>query len=173
MNISNTDISPIKILSILYVLLMSNILFTKINKHLIEYLQSNVLAKHILGFITIIVLITLVYKNVDYRELLFYSIITYILFVLSTKSTYQINIIILGLLFILYIYNYFTDDKIKNFNLSQINVVDKNNLISKLKIKKNHGLILFAGAVIIGSLLYDSKKYEQYKNNYSLLVFVS
>lgn len=173
MNISNTDISPIKILSILYVLLMSNILFTKINKHLIEYLQSNVLAKHILGFITIIVLITLVYKNVDYRELLFYSIITYILFVLSTKSTYQINIIILGLLFILYIYNYFTDDKIKNFNLSQINVVDKNNLISKLKIKKNHGLILFAGAVIFGSLLYDSKKYEQYKNNYSLLVFVS
>jgi len=173
MNISNTDISPIKILSILYVLLMSNILFTKINKHLIEYLQSNVLAKHILGFITIIVLITLVYKNVDYRELLFYSIITYILFVLSTKSTYQINIIILGLLFILYIYNYFTDDKIKNLNSSQINIVDKNNLISKLKIKKNHGLILFAGAVIIGSLLYDSKKYEQYKNNYSLLVFVS
>jgi hypothetical protein len=173
MNISNTDISPIKILSILYVLLMSNILFTKINKHLIEYIQSNVLAKHILGFITIIVLITLVYKNIDYRELLFYSIITYILFILSTKCIYQVNIIILGLLFILYIYNYFTNDKIKNLNTSQINITDKNKLISKLKINKNHGLLLFAGAVIIGSLLYDSKKYEQYKNNYSLLVFVS
>ena len=86
---------------------------------------------------------------------------------------YQVNIIVLGLLFVLYVYNYFTDNKMNNIKYSQIDDKDKNKIISKLKIKKNHGLLLFSLAVIAGSLLYDSKKYNQYKNNYSLLVFVS
>ena len=126
MDIFNSNISPIKILSLLYILLMSNILCTKINKHLIEYLHSNAIAKHILGFITIIVLITIVYKNLDIRELLFYSVIIYVLFVLATKCIYQVNIIVLGLLFVLYIYNYFTENKMNNIKYSQIDDKDKN-----------------------------------------------
>lgn len=166
-------ISPIKILSMLYILLMSNLLFTKINKHLIEFINSNSIAKHILCFISIVVLITLIYQNLDIKELIFYAFITYVLFILATKSIFQVNIIILSFLFILYLHDYFTDNKIKNTIDSQINDSDKKNIISKLKIKKNHALILFALAVITGSVLYDSKKYEQYGKKYSLMVFVA
>ncbi len=166
-------ISPIKILSILYILLMSNILFTKLNKHLIEFLNTNTFAKHILTFITIIVLITLVYSHLDISELIFYAVIIFILFILSTKSTYHVNLIILGILFILYMLDYTYTNKISDTVNSQLSYENKKNIISKFKIKKNHSIIFFAIAVVAGALLYDSKKYNQYKDKYSLMVFVS
>ena len=98
MNI-NFDISPIKILMILYLLMLSHGSLIKHNNlsHMIE--NSNII-KHITIFIAIAVIISLIYNGIPVIELLFYSFIIYIVYILSIKLDKK-YVLIFGLLIIM------------------------------------------------------------------------
>lgn len=172
MNI-NLNISPIKILMLFYLLLMSNLITQKINKHIIEKLNNNKNLQHILGIITILVILCLVYDNMNIYDMVIYTFVIYFVFVLSTKLNQNILLFSIMLLILFFLKEYYNNNK--------INLIIKDNSIDgiqkEIKIKQiekeNITLNVIYGLVVIGgALLYDDKKYKQYGGNYTLKKFL-
>ena len=172
MNI-NLNISPIKILMLFYLLLMSNLITQKLNKHIIEKLNNNKLLQHIVGIITILVILCLVYDNMNIYDMVIYTFVIYFVFVLSTKLNQNVLLFSIMLLIIFFLKEYYNNNK--------INLIIKDNSIdgmvkeSKIKQIEKENIILnvIYGLVVIGgALLYDDKKYKQYGGNYTLKKFL-
>ena len=170
-DINLNHISLTKILFIFYLLMMttSNKL---ISKQMQEYINDNRYIQHVLGFLTMIVLITLI-SNVEMRTAIIYALIGYIWFIFSTKLDIHWNIIILILLFVGYMF----ENKI---NLEEQNIRTDNNLTIELKdqlIKDNlNKKNIFVGSIILvtifGTLLYSKKKHVQYGGNYDIFTYM-
>lgn len=172
MNI-NLNISPIKILMLFYLLLMSNLITQKLNKHIIEKLNNNKFLQHILGIITILVILCLVYDNMNIYDMVIYTFVIYFVFVLSTKLNQNVLLFSIMLLILFFLKEYYNNNK--------INLIIKDNSIDgiqkEIKIKQiekeNITLNVIYGLVVIGgALLYDDKKYKQYGGNYTLKKFL-
>ena len=172
MNI-NLNISPIKILMLFYLLLMSNLITQKLNKHIIEKLNNNKILQHILGIITILVILCLVYDNMNIYDMVIYTFVIYFVFVLSTKLNQNVLLFSIMLLILFFLKEYYNNNK--------INLIIKDNSIDgiqkEIKIKQiekeNITLNVIYGLVVIGgALLYDDKKYKQYGGNYTLKKFL-
>lgn len=171
MNI-NITVSPLKILMLLYLLLISNLITTKLNAHLIEHIQSNQILQHIICFSIIIVLFTLIYKDLNLYDLVIYSFITYFIFILSTKLNKNLVFGVLLLLGLFFIKDYYLNQKINLLKLdNNINGIIKEQKIYEIR-KQNISLNVILGLVVIGgALLYDNKKFNQYGSSYSLKTF--
>ena len=106
-------------------------------------------------------------------QLSFYSIIIYILYLLSIKIDKKYVLIFCGLLTVIYFNDYENNKKIyltkKDKN---INSNDKYNIISNINKKNNKILIVFIALTLGLTLLYDDKQYEQHGKNYSILKFL-
>jgi len=172
MNI-NLNISPIKILMLFYLLLMSNLITQKINKHIIEKLNNNKLLQHIVGIITILVILCLVYDNMNIYDMVIYTFVIYFVFVLSTKLNQNVLLFSIMLLILFFLKEYYNNNKI---NLiikdNSIDGIQKEIRIKQIE-KENITLNVIYGLVVIGgALLYDDKKYKQYGGNYTLKKFL-
>lgn len=172
MNI-NLNISPIKILMLFYLLLMSNLITQKINKHIIEKLNNNKLLQHIVGIITILVILCLVYDNMNIYDMVIYTFVIYFVFVLSTKLNQNVLLFSIMLLLLFFLKEYYNNNKI---NLiikdNSIDGIQKEIRIKQIE-KENITLNVIYGLVVIGgALLYDDKKYKQYGGNYTLIKFL-
>ena len=171
MNI-NINVSPLKILMFFYLILMANLLSAKLNAHLIENINNSKILKHILIFSTIMVIITLIYADLNLYDLVIYTFITYFVFILSTKMNKNYIMGLLLILALFYLKNYYNTQKmtviIKDHTINGINKEQK---IEKIK-KENMTLnVIFGLLVVGGALLYDDKKYAQYGGGYSLQQF--
>jgi hypothetical protein len=171
--INENNISVIKILMILYLFIFTNVLSTKINEKIIYKLNQNFILKHIIGLITIGILLSLVY-NLSGLELLKFSILIYFIFLLSTKMSSDLIIITIVILSGLYFYDHFNEKKINQVKSDNIINNDKKNIIlnNKNNIRKNITLFTIV-LVIIGSLLYEDKKVSQYGGSFSLMKFLN
>jgi len=172
MNI-NLNISPIKILMLFYLLLMSNLITQKLNKHIIEKLNNNKLLQHIVGIITILVILCLVYDNMNIYDMVIYTFVIYFVFVLSTKLNQNVLLFSIMLLILFFLKEYYNNNKI---NLiikdNSIDGIQKEIRIKQIE-KENITLNVIYGLVVIGgALLYDDKKYRQYGGNYTLKKFL-
>jgi hypothetical protein len=172
MNI-NLNISPVKILMLFYLLIMSNFITSKLNKHLVEHINNNKIVQHLLIIITILVILCLTYDDLSVYDILIYTFIIYFVFVLSTKLNQNVMYISLLLLFVFFIKEYYNNRKIN------LIIMDKNidGLVKETNIKKiekeNFILNIIYGVVVIGgALLYDNKKYNQYGGDYRLRKFL-
>jgi hypothetical protein len=163
----DSEISPVKILSIMLLIFMTTIFAGNINHHLIEQVNSNKLLKHILIIATVFILITLINPNTDMLEVIIYTALIYILYILSNKMNIKIVYVFLALLLITYIYEYY-QNKNKDLIMRDVNIIDKIERIEKMK-KNNKfiylGLLIIA---IIGSLFYENKKITQKGGDYRL-----
>lgn len=172
MNI-NLNISPIKILVLFYLLLMSNLITQKLNKHIIEKLNNNKILQHILGIITILVILCLVYDNMNIYDIVIYTFVIYFVFVLSTKLNQNVLLFSIMLLVLFFLKEYYNNNKInliiKDENLDGFAKEKKIKQIEKENITLN---VIYGLVVIGGSLLYDDKKYKQYGGNYTLKKFL-
>lgn len=172
MNI-NLNISPLKILMILFLLMLSNGSLIKHN-NFTQVIENNNIVKHITIIITIAVIISLLYNGIPLIELIFYSFILYIIYVLSIKLDKKYVLlfgITLSLLYFIDYYNRHNINLIKNDKNIQSKKKDK--IIEEIN-KKN--IYLFGGFVIIviaGSLTYDNKKHTQYGSGYSMTKFLN
>lgn len=172
MNI-NLNISPIKILMLFYLLLMSNLITQKLNKHIIEKLNNNKILQHILGIITILVILCLVYDNMNIYDMVIYTFIIYFVFVLSTKLNQNVLLFSIMLLILFFLKEYYNNNKInliiKDYSIDGIQKEIKIKQIEKENITLN---VIYGLVVIGGALLYDDKKYKQYGGNYTLKKFL-
>ena len=171
MNI-NINVSPLKVLMFFYLLMISNLLSTKLNAHLIENINNNKILKHILIFSTIMVLLTIIYQDLNLNNLIIYTFIIYFVFILSTKINKNYIIALMILLAIFYLKDYYNKQK-KNiiYRDNNINGNIKEEKIEKINKQNVIMNIIFGLSVISGALLYDNKKYIQYGGNYSLHKF--
>lgn len=163
----DSEISPVKIISILFLIFMTTIFAGNINHHLIEQVNSNKLLKHILIIATIFILITLINPNTDMLEVIVYTALIYILYVLSNKMNIKLVYIFLVLLLIAYIYEYY-QNKQKDLIMRDVNIIDKMERIEKMKKKNKFVYLGFLVIAITGSLFYENKKIIQKGGEYRL-----
>jgi len=121
----NNDISVVKLVMILYLFIFANIISTKINTKIVDRIEQNIIVKHIVGLITVGVLLSLVYNSIPLKDLILYSVIIYVVFLLSTKISK--NYVLLGLLVLVGVYflSTETENRIKSVKKDQsINISD-------------------------------------------------
>jgi hypothetical protein len=172
-SIDRSNVSLAKVLLIFYVLIASTHTEHLMAKQMKQYIDENRLVQHIIGFLTMFILVTLVGGIVDTRSAIFYSLIGYIWFIFSTKLDIQWNIIIMILLFIGYIYE-------NSAEVREKEIMDDPNLSKEKKLEaiqtNNYYKTLIVSSVIlttiVGTLLYSNKKHEQYGGGYDVFTYL-
>jgi hypothetical protein len=161
------DMSIIKVLMLLLILKLGS------DNNLNTVIHNNEIIKHVTIIITISVLISLLYKNMDITQIIFYSLIVYGLYVLTIKIDKKYIIYVGLLITILYFIDYYNKRIIENIKLDKnINSSEKYKLIKKYNKKNNLLLISFIIIVVGGSIIYDDKQFIQHADNYSLKNFL-
>lgn len=148
--------------ALFYMTISTNFIGELYNPELINILHNNYLVKHILGYITLLTFIIFSdSKNLNLIEDFKISIITYILFVMSTKNSPHYFILSILCIFVAFIL-----DKINN-----IYIKDKRN---KETINEIHNYLGTLGVLlIIYSFIKEYTKYKKiYKNNFSFKKFM-
>jgi len=169
----NGDISIIKILMILYLIIFTNTFAIKFSEKLLYKINENIILKHIIGLITISIVLSLLY-SLEGKDLILYSLLIYFVFLLSTKMSSDLLIIVIVLLTGLYLFDYFNDKKINQINNdNNISKDIKNNIITNKKNNKRNITLMTLFIIVCGSLIYENKKVGQYGGSYSLHKFLN
>lgn len=172
-DINSNKTSLAKVLLIFYVLIASELSDNLMAKQMKEYIRDNKYVQHIIGFLTMFILVTLVGGVVDTRSALVYSLVGYIWFIFSTKLDIHWNIIILILLFIGYIYE-------NSMTIREKEILEDPNLTDEQKKEMiendNKYKSWIVGSVIlvtiIGTMFYSHKKSVQYGGGYDIFVYM-
>lgn len=169
----NGDISIVKILMILYLIVFTNTLTVKFSEKLLYKINENIILKHIIGLITIGIILSLIY-SLEGKDLILYSILIYFVFLLSTKMSSDLLIIAIVVLAGLYFFDYFNDKKINQIqNDNNVSNNTKNNIIINKKNNKRNITLMTLFIVVCGSLIYENKKVGQYGGSFCLDKFLN
>ncbi len=172
-NFLNGEVSIIRIIMIIYLFILANTLSSRVSEKIMYKLNERYILKHFIGVITIGILLSLVY-SLNYKDLIFYSLLIYFIFLLSTKISSELIVMIVTILGGLYFYDYFIDSKISQVHNDKIIDNYKKNMIIADKKDKKKNISLFMIAIIIcGSLLYENKKQGQFGGNFSMWRFLN
>lgn len=168
------NVSMIKILLIFYLLIGSSLTQPLLNKQWIKIVDENRLIKHIVGLITMIILVSLCSNNdMSVFNILLYSLIGYTWFIFSTKINIQINIVIILLILFAYFYERNVSNKIHLIeNDKVLDKQQKNILIYDHQKKKSYIFIGLFICTLAGMSIYSHKKEIQYGGGYSLANFL-
>jgi len=169
MNI-NSDISIIKILMLLILIKV----ISMDNSNLSNVIKNNMIAKHITLIITINVLLSIIYKNISLNQMIFYSIIIYIIYLLSIKIDKKYVLIYGLLLTVLYFIDHYNREKINLIKQDKnIDYKKKEDIIRNINKKNNILLISYILLILGTSIMYDDKQFEQHGGNYSILNYIN
>ena len=168
-----TEISLSKSLLVFYLFIASGFTKDLYSGQLKDFIQENRFAQHILGFISMLVIVNFLSGVNNPNQILMYSFLAYIWFILTTKLDLHWNLIIIALLVFGYLYesnligkeeDAATDPSLTKENIKKIKQDNK-------KIKK----IIFASIItvtLIGTCIYLNKKTVQHGGNFDLGTFI-
>ena len=125
-----------KVLLIFYLIIATNFTDNLVSKQLKTYLTENRLAQHIIGFITLFVLLTSMGNIIDTKTAIIYSLIGYIWFILTTKLDIHWNMIVIAILVCGYLFENNLEKKEKD-SLKDNNLTDRD----RYNIDKKHSKI--------------------------------
>ena len=169
--IKNTD-HILKGLFLFIFIISGNYLGELLGCRLIELLNTSILTKHFLGFLTLfITLIISVDLESSIFELFYISIGLYFIFILSSRTTKYINFLILLILIISYIIQLY-NDRLKNKKTKNlINSEEEKHIVY---IKKYNDIIIKVITIllIIGLLIYLGEQKRYYKNTFNYYTFI-
>jgi predicted negative regulator of RcsB-dependent stress response len=149
-------------------LALSTVAPNLMSKQMREFINTNRIAQHIVGFTTVLILIDWKFKQIDFINSIIYALIIYSLFVLSTKMDIHFSILFLILLGFLYYNDRQTDKKIMSLEFDKI--LDKDERDKIVKVFTSNKIFLIVLGLIgltIGTGLYWRKKDGQYGGNFS------
>ena len=166
--------SIIKILLVFYLIMGSSLTQPLLSKQWVTLVQDNRLIQHLLGLITMIILVTLTVKEtVELDKIIFYSLIGYLWFIFSTKMDIQINIIIMIIILMGYFYE--RSIKSKQILIQNDKILSEEQKQIMLHTNDNTKKYIFVGLIgltILGMFMYSNKKDVQYGGGYSLVNFL-
>lgn len=172
-NIIQSTPNLVKVLLIFYIIVASNCTENLLSKQTRELLNNNRYIQHILGFMTLFVLITLIDDQIDTSTALIYTISGYLLFVLSTKLDIHWTIAIVILLFIGYMYQNNIQIRINEIN-NDTSLSAERKLVLLNEIETTNKWII--GSIIVvavlGTIFYTQKKQEQYGGGYDIIKYI-
>ena len=173
LNEQGSGISIIKILLIYYLLNLTSG-SPLLSKQLKDYIENDRLVKHLIGFITVTVLISLFNtKTITNMQIICYAFLCYSWFILSTKLDIHWNIIILISIIIGYLYENMIRNKDIELDNDKVLTNEEKNIIkdqnNTQKEYINWGLVI---ATMIGVYLYSQKKTIQYGGGFNLFKFL-
>lgn len=174
MNVLNQNISLSRALLIFYLILASNFTGDLFSKQLITFFDENRFAQHLIGFIMMLVIIMLIGGINDTYTALFYSLIAYAWFILTTKLDIQWNIIIILIMLFGFLYESKINEKDEKIvNDTNLTVEQKEKIISENSNYKNYIILAILATTIIGTIFYTNKKIEQYGGgSFDLITFL-
>lgn len=154
----------------LYLIQLSSFTSNTVSKQMKDFVYSNRIIQHIINFIFIFILISIMEPNKNLNYLILNTSILYLFYILSTKMDLQFNLLFLIGLLIYYFYN----KELKN----QYNRINKDNDLDNdfkekfnynINWKKNIYSIILISLTILFSYIYFSRKNVQYggKFNYT------
>lgn len=162
-----------KALLLFYLLTAGHYCTSLFGRQVKDFIRSNRAAQHILGYVTMSVIISQLGHEVCTMKLLSYSFLAYSWFVLSTKLDIQISIIIYGVLLL----GFLIEDRLAH----KEQLLEKTQTLSEeelLKVKKTHtkirAILVFIPLVLtlLGTYLYMNKKAHQYNNDFDMYTFL-
>lgn len=169
----DNTISLSKILFLLYIAISSNYASNLMSKQLKDHIENNRITQHIIGIMTLYVLISHIGGISDIQITLKYTIITYLLFLFTTKLDLHFNMAILCCLFVWYLY----ENKINNneYNINNdklLTDVQKKTMINKNTEYKKYFVLSILLITVIGTTLYSSKKEVQYGGGFDIITYM-
>lgn len=169
----NTKITLAKGILLFYLAVGNNFLKNLYPGQLTDVIDKSRLAQHVIGFITMFVLIDLASDTSKLDSTLIYSTIAYLLFVLTTKLDLHWNLAIVILLIAGYLYERRLETKEVNSekdpSLNKGDIMKIHNKNNKIKTTILITLIIITG---IGTYFYHKKKITQYGGNYDNIKFL-
>lgn len=164
----------IKILLIFYLLIGNSALQPLLSKQWNTMIKDNRLIQHLIGFITMLTLVTLMGEGkMDNLTIFAYSMIGYLWFLFSTKLDIHWNVMVMILLIVAYLYENSLLIKENESKLDKVlNEEEKMNIHKKNWSHRNYLLVGILGVTLLGVFLYSQKKEVQYGGGYSMLNFL-
>jgi len=162
----------VKVLLLFYLITASNCTENLLSKQTQQIINDNRYVQHLLGFMTLFVLITLIDDQIDTRTALIYTVIGYVLFVFSTKIDIHYSFVIVMLLFIAYMYD--NSSKIRTNEIKNDDSIPdemKDILLKNSAYIDSTILWIIIGIVIVGTFFYSQKKQEQYGGGYDVFTY--
>lgn len=139
---------------------------------LIKLLNESMIIKHILGLLTLF--LTLAF-TIDLNTSLFtlfkISVVLYIIFILSSKTTKYINYLIIFIFIISFIVQLYKDRLKRKLEMSIINTNEKLHL-EYIEKYNNYILKLIIGLIIIGVLIYIGEQKRSYNEDFNYYTFL-
>lgn len=165
------NINIFKLLTVFYLLQLSNYTKPLISKQLKEFLLENRIAQHIVNYCLLLVIFILTYPH-DLSKNILYSSFAYILFIMTTKMELHMNLIILLLLLAGFIYeNNYANKSNRILNDNDLNHEDKNTIFNNLFKNNMVFYTVFVIFTILFMVFYMRKKMGQYGGSYDSLNF--
>lgn len=161
--ISQSNISISRALLIFYVLIASNYTTDLFAKQFKKFLSGNRIAQHVIGYITMLIIIMNVAGIQDTKPALLYSFIAYVWFIFTTKLDLQWNMIIILLLLFGFLYENQLLKKEKTVaNDKALTQEDIKKIEEKHNKYKTYIVISVMIITLVGTILYANKKWVQY-----------
>ncbi len=154
----------------LYLIQLTSFTSNTVSKQMKEFVYSNRIIQHIINFIFIFILISIMEPNKNLNYLILNTSILYLFYILSTKMDLQFNLLFLIGLLIYYFYN--KELKNQSNRINNDNDLDnefKEKFNYKINWKKNIYSIIFIFITLLFSYIYFNRKNVQYggKFNYA------
>ena len=171
--LNTNQINLAKVLLVFYLIIGSNFTDNLLGKQMKEFINNNRIAQHVIGFLTMIVLVTLIGGVADTSQAICYALIGYIIFIFSTKLDIHWNIIIIALLFIGYMYENSTSLRVKEV-LEDPNLTEEQKKEKMQEFSRNNQWIVGSVilVIIVGTILYSYKKHVQYGGGYDVFTYI-
>jgi len=155
---------PLSSLVLLFIIISADSMKSLIPCNLRKLAVSNLIYKHVIGFLTLLFFVELVLienEKENFISVLKKSGILYLLFILTTKMYYPLFMILIFILLIIFMIDIYK--KRTNDSKEKIKIIDK---------IKNILYIFSIILILVGPIIYYSIKKEQYKNNFNIIKFL-
>jgi hypothetical protein len=171
--LGKSNISLSKSILLFYLIIANNHTKELFSGQFTQFVQDNRVAQHLIGFLTMVVLLNMVGGVYDTKKNVIYSLLAYTWFTLTTKLDLHWNLLIIALLsFGLFYENTLMDKEIKS--------LDDESLEEKhlQKIKTRHDKLKTGIAIsimlvtFVGAFTYYNRKQVQYGGGFDPVKFL-
>lgn len=159
--------SLISALLVFYVIIINCFTHDLIAKQVKTLVNTNRYVQHIISIIMLFTIIMLLLKTNIVVSIL-YTLIGYILYILTTKTDIQVNVIVFTILMLGFLYEH--NNMLKEEEMNNDPVLtedDKNNIKSKHNKNKQILIIISSLIIVLGTLFYYNRKIVQHGGNFS------
>jgi len=168
-----------KVILIFYLFAMQDYCNNLIGKPFRRFIDDNRIFQHLIGFLVIFVLLTWETDlfgdrpSLSIRDALIYAVIGYAWVIFSSKLDAHWNIMLFGILIAIYVLdNHFKRQEAEARNDPNLTDSQRIEIIKTNNLYRTWSTASAILVTILGTLLYSTRKSEQYGGSYDILTYI-